>query len=208
MLPDLLHDRLDPVARAAVESHLRGCAECRSELDLLRDLRATMRHSPTLDLPAIVAAVPAYNTPTKRSWVGWRTAAAITFVAAGASSVAVWQRGVPSREDTAAVYRIAAAVVDSPLVSAPAEHAPAAPGTHAVKTADPIPTPQRAAANPSPSRVSPGARELAMAGGSLTDLSDRELASLLKDIESLDAVPSTEVDAQSVAPLSPRRGTP
>ena len=54
-------------------------------------------------------------------------------------------------------------------------------------------------------------RELAMGGGSLSDLNDRELASLLKDIESLDAVPSLEVDNMQIAPISPatpRRATP
>jgi hypothetical protein len=52
------------------------------------------------------------------------------------------------------------------------------------------------------------ARELAMAGGSLTDLSDRELASLIKEIETLDAVPSTEVESAGLSPVAPRRSTP
>jgi hypothetical protein len=47
-----------------------------------------------------------------------------------------------------------------------------------------------------------------MGGGALTDLSDRELASLLKDIDSLDAVPSTDVESVPIAPIAPRRSTP
>ncbi len=47
-----------------------------------------------------------------------------------------------------------------------------------------------------------------MSGGTLTDLSDRELTSLLKEIESLDALPSTDVESVPVSPISPRRGSP
>jgi hypothetical protein len=54
----------------------------------------------------------------------------------------------------------------------------------------------------------PAERELAMSGGSLNDLSDRELSSLLKEIESLDALPSTDVESVPLSPIAPRRGTP
>jgi hypothetical protein len=54
----------------------------------------------------------------------------------------------------------------------------------------------------------PVERELAMSGGTLTDLSDRELNSLLREIESLDAVPSTDVESVPVSPIPPRRGSP
>jgi len=42
-----------------------------------------------------------------------------------------------------------------------------------------------------------------MGGGSIGDLDDRELTSLLKDIESLDAVPTVEVDNTPVSPIGP-----
>jgi hypothetical protein len=45
-----------------------------------------------------------------------------------------------------------------------------------------------------------------MSGGALNDLSDRELAALLKDIQSLDAVPTTDVESGAISPLAPRRG--
>jgi hypothetical protein len=49
------------------------------------------------------------------------------------------------------------------------------------------------------------ARELALAGSTTSDLSDRELSALLKDIESLDAVLSTEVEnATPMSPVSPK----
>ena len=43
-------------------------------------------------------------------------------------------------------------------------------------------------------------RELALAGGSIGDLSDGELSALVEDLESLDAVPSAEVEGTQ--PLS------
>ena len=51
-----------------------------------------------------------------------------------------------------------------------------------------------------------------MGGGSLTDLSDRELDALLRDIESLDAVTTTDVEATVLSPVAPTtapgRGSP
>src|SRR3954469_530675 len=101
LLPDLLHDRLDAGMRAMVEAHVAGCADCAAELELLRQLRAT-RRTPAVDVGSIVAAVPAYRTPARRSWVSWRAAAVITVMVAGASSVAVLQRGTPAATGIAA----------------------------------------------------------------------------------------------------------
>ena len=42
LLPDLLHDRLDAPTRARVLAHVDGCADCRSELELLRSLRGSL----------------------------------------------------------------------------------------------------------------------------------------------------------------------
>ena len=41
-LPDLLHERLDASARATVAAHVADCADCREELELLRDVRAAL----------------------------------------------------------------------------------------------------------------------------------------------------------------------
>jgi hypothetical protein len=47
-----------------------------------------------------------------------------------------------------------------------------------------------------------------MGGSSMGDLSDRELDALLKAIDRLDAVPSTDVENAAITPLQPRRGMP
>ena len=113
LLPDLVHGRLDAERRVMVEAHLAGCADCAAEHALLRDLRASLRRTPHLDLAAIAAAVPAYRAPVRRSWVEWRTAAAITVLVAGGSSVALLQRNVAPRMDTVAV-------ATAPVASVPA----------------------------------------------------------------------------------------
>jgi hypothetical protein len=62
-------------------------------------------------------------------------------------------------------------------------------------------TPPEIAA-PRPNSAAPVVnRELAVDAGSITDLSDGELSALVEGIESLDAVPSTEVEGDAPATL-------
>lgn len=210
LLPDLMHGRLDSSAHAMVESHLRGCADCRKELALLRDLQASLRATHALDIAAIGAAIPSYRAPARRAWVGWRAAAAITLVAAGGSSLLVLQRNITLRQDSVVV----AATPSSPVpaqppvaVSTPAAVAPRMADTQS-GSVERAPRTAAVMASPVTPALPAGGRELAMGSGSLTDLSDRELTSLLKGIESLDALPTTEVESTSLSPIAPRRGAP
>ena len=204
-LPDLLHDRLDGAARASVEAHVAACADCAAELALLGDVRKAWG-TPKVDVVSIVAALPAYRAPARRSWAGWRSAAAIAVIVAGASSVVVLQRGGPV--DTSGVARPATATVPpkSPQVAS-TDVPPASASVPAVQAHAGIDSVAGASARPDSVRsggvgVAPP-RELAMGGGTLGDLDNRELASLLKDIESLDAVPSVDVESTPVSPISP-----
>ena len=213
LLPDLVHGRLDVEARAMVEAHVAGCADCRLEVALLRDLRASLRRTPQLDLAASIAVVPAYQAPARRSLTGWRAAAAIIVLVAGGSSVVLLQRNVAPGRGSGSLASVASSSVPTP-VSAPSIPAVTAPAQPSVRetTAPVVASPPVGAPAPNV-RVADAGRdgELAMGGGSLSDLNDRELASLLKDIESLDAVPSIEVDNTRIAPISPatpRRATP
>jgi len=186
MLPDLLHDRLDATTRASVEQHLASCDDCRAELALLRDLRSTIRRAPAVDAAAIAAAIPAYRAPARqRSWTGWRAAAAIAAITVGGTSIALISR------QQATSHTAEVAISTAP--SAPNVTSPARPESSA--STAPAPTPDRTqSASPAPTASATEHVSLAMTGGAVGELTDRELATLLDDIESLDALPSEEVD--------------
>ncbi len=102
-LPDLLHGRLDGVDRARAEAHVRTCAECAGELDLLRALRGAAP-APAVDVARIVSALSA---PRRARRVAggmhvWQIAAAVVFVAAGGSTLASYARRVHVADSTAA----------------------------------------------------------------------------------------------------------
>ena len=207
LLPEYLHERLDAESRARVHAHLTGCADCRAELALLRDARAVLHVAPFLDLTAIEAAIPTYRAPVRRSWVGWRVAAAVTVMIAGGTSVVVMQSHAVRPDSTVAVNVKPAPVAEvpatpAPEVGTPVSVTPVAPRVVASKPVVPAETHTVPAAAP----VARESRELATGGGALNDLSDGELASLLRDIESLDAVPSAEVETTPMAPIAPVAG--
>ena len=204
-LPDLLHNRLDGAARASVEAHVAACADCAAELALLSDVRKSW-DTPKVDVAAIVAALPSYRAPARPSWGGWRAAAAIAVIVAGASSVALLQRSGPA--DIAGVERSTTATVlpQFPQVAS-TDVSPTSASVPAVQAHAGIDSVSGASARSDSVRsggvaVAPP-RELAMGGGTLGDLDNRELASLLKDIESLDAVPSVDVESTPVSPIGP-----
>ena len=206
LLPALVHGRLDAAARAVVERHVRDCAECTAEVTLLRALRSTFHGSPRVDVAAIVAAVPAYAKQGGRSWIGWRTAAAITVLLAGGSSVAVLQRSAPLLADSMRVVEAEPQATAAPVTGTAAPSQPsltASPGAarSVVASAPAASAPAQQGSLGAPREG--GTRELAVGGGSLGDLSDRELASLLRDIESLDGLPTVEVESAALAPIAP-----
>lgn len=209
-LPDLLHDRLAPAERREVQAHLAGCADCRAELTLLGDVRASLRAVPAVNVAAIAAAIPAYRpllvlSSSRRSWVGWRVAAAITILAVGGSSAVLLSRS--SSVTPAAVVAAApsAAAVpatrptNSAAASAAVQGATAAPVTPVASS----PSTRVAVVRPSTATPAP-VRELAVGASSTGDLTESELNVLLKDVESLDAVPSTDVESSAIIPARGR----
>jgi anti-sigma factor RsiW len=193
-LPDYLNDRLDAERRRAVEAHLSECAACREELSLLRGLRATMHRAPDVDVARISAAIAPYRVPARRGpATNWRVAAAIAALAVGGTSVALLRGRAP-------VSRSAAVAV----TVAPAPNGDSSP------VVPPAAAPQaRAGERPTPggtSVASTSARELAIAGGSIGDLSDGELSALVEGIESLDGVPSAEVETPAPVSMSAQEG--
>jgi len=189
-LPDYLNDRLDTARRRQVESHLASCDACREELSLLRALRVTMSATPAVDANAIAAVIPPYRAAApRRRVIGWRAAAAIVAIAVGGTSIALLTGRTPTaREDVGPYVQ---------RVSPPSQSS--AP---VVVAAPPAVTPR--SSSPAPRSVpatTVATRELAMDAGSITDLSDGELSALVEGIESLDAVPSAEVEGEQAVPL-------
>jgi anti-sigma factor RsiW len=180
-LPDLMHDTLAANERAVVLAHVETCAECREELALLRSLHGMLAVNARVNVARIVTALPKPPTHAarqpetsrpRRSWLDWRIAAAVTLLVAGGSSVALYHRLGPTT-------RVPFANAVTPVV----------PGPLASSRA---PTPAETVASASEG-VSSAEQGLGMSGR-LGDLDDRQLQSLIDDIDRLEAVPITEPD--------------
>jgi anti-sigma factor RsiW len=185
VLPDYVNGRLDAPRRVEVETHLASCAACRDEVELLRDLRATMRRAPQVNAAAIAAAIAPYRAPVRHGWAtGWRTAAAIAAIVVGGASIVLLRDDAPTDGG-----------VERTAIASPAR-----------ERIDSTPSPVLPSVElPSGSRsTTPAAstRELAMAGSAIGELSDGELSELVEGLESLDALPATEVDGAEPLPPS------
>ena len=153
-----------------------------------------MRRAPAVDVKAIAAAIPPYRAPARRDWTpGWRVAAAVVAIAAGGTSIVLLRTSTPVvRQDvTPYVQAVPTPHREPATVAAPQPTRP-----WGVAPASPVPRTQPAAVV---------TRELAIEGGSIGDLSDGELSALVEGIESLDGLPSTEVEAWSRCRSARRR---
>ena len=183
VLPEYLNDRVSATRHTEVEAHLAGCEACRAELALLRGLRASMRQAPAVNVEAIAAAIPPYRTPARRSaWTGWRAAAAIAAIAVGGTSIALLRDGGDERPQSSP-QTVASAPFASPRDSAGASGVTTTTRGERRDSARSTEAPDVAASH-----------ELAMAGGAIGELSDRELGALVDGLESLDALPSPELE--------------
>lgn len=185
-LPDLLHERLDAFARAAVVSHLDECVLCREELELLRGLRGMMVTQgravvPRIDVAAIVRTLPAPSvqrpaaTRRPNRFSDWRIAAAITMLLAAGTSVGAYLRTGDVVPTDSAIGRLRLAVDDSGVGSQ---------------------TPVQFALAPSELYV----------GGGLADLSEDDLQTLASDIAQFDALPPSDPEVGLPVPLAAPEG--
>jgi anti-sigma factor RsiW len=190
-LPDYLHDRLLGDERRAVESHLAVCAPCREELALLRDLRSTLRRAPRVDVETIAASIPPYRAPARGHRVaGWRAAAAIAAILVGGASLTLLHRASdPGAAGAPSTFAVAG---DTSRGESSVGSVPSAAATRE-ELAD--------AESSSVARPMPVA-ELAIGGGSIGELSDGELTTLLDDLENLESLPSAEVEVGEALPTS------
>ena len=110
LLPEYVHGRLGAVEIRWVETHVASCAECASELSLLRSVRQAYDRAPAVNISAILGALPRPR-PARRRWTSTpamlRIAAVVSFVSLGGISLAtlrgVLDRGGNGMTDSAVV---------------------------------------------------------------------------------------------------------
>jgi hypothetical protein len=201
LLPELVAGSLDAAARARLEEHLAGCAECASELETLRLVRAAFASAPVIDANRIVAALPKpvaaarvsrRAAPVKR-WLDWRIAAALTTITVGGLSLAVSERVHPSingtQRDSTEIGALTTATRESTTVASSRRIAALRRDTQ---------TP------PSTNPRSAAAKAQLSFGGGTSDLDDASLQALLGALDEIDRAPiapSAEPDRTPVLPV-------
>ena len=182
-LPELVHERLDALERAAVVAHVETCDDCRAELELLRDLRGVLAVGPRIDIGPIVQSLPTPSSrltrsPARRRLREWQLAAAGVVLFVGGVSLATYKH-VRTQSDST-VRGVAA---ESTVVAG-------------------IKRPDSAGESTGAAPTEATGKELAVGGG-LTDLTETELSNLLSDIERLEPLPQTEPDVGTVSTEAP-----
>ena len=204
-LPDLLHGALDAPARAVVEAHVAGCADCASELALLRDARATFALAPQVDVAAIVAALPRPAVSGPRL---------VHFPSRAARARRAFGIRVPAWGGVAAAAGLALAVGIGSFALGERSRGDAA--TPVLAQAEPGPTDGAPRLAPPPpagpnAGAEPGARTDDVAPLLVVNtaaLSDADLAGLLEELDDLEAVPAADpLSLMPVAELPTGTGT-
>lgn len=179
VLPELINGTLPAADVARVQEHVRACADCAAEVELLRAARAAMRLAPTMDTARIAAAV---QSSTAQRLAARRAPAARVARIAGLSLVAViGALGIWSLLDP------------SPTASdAPATVAVTAPdGPRAVEQSRPV------------DAQAVGAPAQLALGGDMSQLGDEELLALLSEVSALEAMPGEEPASLAIEPVVP-----
>ena len=180
-LPDLLHGRLSELDTATMRAHVESCADCRAELELMREVKSSARMAPPMDAAAIASRIPAYApiqiTPGReRNRILGKTP--VLRIAAAAVLVALGGWAIANRGDTSrAPVRQTASNVTSQSPAVAAEPAPQA----GVKTE----------ARPAASTGETQVAALSLVG-STADLSDADLEKLAAELDGMESLPSAE----------------
>lgn len=180
LLPELVSGTLPAGEVARVQEHVRACAACAAEVELLRTARAAMRIAPPMNTARIAAAVQA---STSRRLAARRIPARAGRIAALSLIVVLGVLGLWSTRDTAVVPDAGGA----PAVTA------AAGEPQTVKQPDPVTQPVVATRAPV---------QLAL-GGDMSQLDDAELVALMQEVAALEAMPGAEAAPLAIEPVLP-----
>ena len=179
VLPELVSGTLPAADLARVQDHIRACAECAAEVDLLRTARAAMRLAPTMNTTRIAAGVQA---STAQRLAARRIPARVARMATVSLIVLLGAIGLWAARDTP---REASPVAVQP--SAGGAGNSAAPGVAG------------AVEEPRPAR---GPAQLAL-GGDMSQLDDDELLALMDELAGLEAIPGEEPASITIEPVMP-----
>ena len=179
-LPDLLNGRLSALDTATMKAHVESCADCRAELELLRQAKTSTLLAPRMDAAKIAAAiapyprVPAHVEPARPVAARFRTLRVAAVAAIVAVGGLLWS--VSSRDNADPVARTAV------NTASPADPA-AAPAEIASPRA--VPDLAQKAANETQ------AASLSLVG-STSDLSDADLELLVAELDAMEPLPAEE----------------
>ncbi|MGI8617779.1 MAG: anti-sigma factor family protein [Gemmatimonadaceae bacterium] len=182
VLPELVNGTLPAGEIARVQDHVRACADCAAEVELLRTARAAMRLAPPTDTTRIAAAVQA---STAERLAARRVPARVARIASVTLILAVGAIGIWSMRDSAPAAtepRVAAfdAAIDAADAPATIEQAR-------------VVTQPRAARAPV---------QLAL-GGDMSQLEDDQLVALMQEVSALEAMPGAEPASLAIEPVVP-----
>lgn len=186
VLPELVSGTLPAADLLRVQDHVRACADCAFEVELLRTARAAMRLAPVMNTTRIAAGVQASTAQrlAARSIpvrVG-RMAGVSLVVMLGAIGLWTMRDAAPDAA-TDAVREASPVVAQLPV---------AGPETSTVASIS-------AAAAP---RAERGPTQLAL-GGDISQLDEDELLALMDELSGLEAMPGEEPAAMVIEPVMP-----
>jgi hypothetical protein len=185
-LPDMVYGRLSELDAKTLMEHIEFCAECRAELAVIREARATAPLVPRIDAARIAAAIPPYANAAAMSHADarksarpvartWKFAAAALLISAGGWALS--NTSVISRENESRAAASVAAVASTP----------------SAEVAGRVATPDQAAAKPEvPAPMTAAPTEVAALSivGGVPDLTDDQLEELIQDLDAIESVPS------------------
>jgi anti-sigma factor RsiW len=181
LLPELVSGTLPAGEAVRVQEHVRACADCAAEVELLRTARAAMRLAPPMNTARIAEAVQA---STAQRLAARRVPARVGRIAALSLIVVLGAVGLWSTRDTGGVSDAGVA----PAVTSAAGEGPAV-------VEQPVAVTQPRAATRAPVQLA--------LGGDMSQLEDDQLVALMQEVAALEAMPGAEAAPLAIEPVLP-----
>ena len=190
-LSDLLHGRLSELDTATMKAHVESCADCRAELELMREAISSARIAPPMNAAKIAAAIAPYPavsavpSPTTKPTVFGNGAMLRIAMAAAFVAIGGWLLSNRNVSESTAVRQ--SATSESGV-------------TAQVNNATPSTT-APAAASAEPTTSAPKETQVASLSlvGSTAELTDADLEKLVAELDGIESLPSAEPQSITIA---------